>query len=275
MCGRYILVQKTEKLEKRFNVSAAEGTEWKPAYNISPGQLAPVITGNEPGQLQLFRFGMTPFWAKKSMYMINARAEGDHNKEDDPAYKGAKGIITKPSFRKPIRSQRCLIPADAFIEGTVKEKLSKPFVVYLKNNVRPFAFAGIWDEWINRETGEVIRSFAIITTTANALLQKLPHHRSPVILEQRHEKKWLNLKLPLSDVTRLLRPYPAELMNAYPINPAIKSPRAEGKNLIDPSGERVMPEFETKSSQDAGLQGMGSSKKFSYDPEWPWGNRSD
>ncbi|MDT8393532.1 MAG: SOS response-associated peptidase [Bacteroidales bacterium] len=275
MCGRYILVQKTERLEKRFNVSAAESTEWKPAYNISPGQLAPVITGDEPGQLQLFRFGMTPFWAKKPMYLINARAEGEHNKEDDPAYKGAKGIITKPSFRKPIRSQRCLIPADAFIEGTVKEKLSKPFVVYLKNNVRPFAFAGIWDEWINRETGELIRSFAIITTTANALLQKLPHHRSPVILEQRNEKKWLNLKLPLSDITKLLRPYPAELMNAYPIDPAIKNPRAEGKNLIHPCGERIVPEFETKTSRDAGLQGMGSSKKFIYDPGLPWGNRND
>ena len=177
MCGRYILVQKLELIEKRFNVTAPAGSVWKPSYNISPGQLAPVITSENPGELQLYRFGMTPFWAKKAMYLINARAEGDHNKEDDPGYKGAKGIITKPAFRKPIRSQRCLIIADAFIEGTVKEKLSKPFVVYLKINVRPFAFAGIWDEWTDRETGEISRGFSIITTTANELLQKLPHHR--------------------------------------------------------------------------------------------------
>lgn len=270
MCGRYILVQKIELIEKRFNVTAPEGSEWKPAYNIAPGQLAPVITSDDPKKLQLYRFGMTPFWAKKPMYMINARAEGDHNKEDDPNYKGAKGIISKPSFRKPIRSQRCLVIADAFIEGTVKEKLSKPFVVYLKNNVRPFAFAGLWDEWTNKETGEIIRSFSIITTTANDLLQKLPHHRSPVILDRRHEAKWLNTDLPLADVTKLLKPYPAELMNAYPIDPAIKNPRAEGPDLLKPTGERVVPEYDIKTQEDIELQGMGAGKRFKYDPENPW-----
>ena len=76
MCGRYILVQKLELIKKRFNVTAPEGLEWKPAYNISPGQVALVITSDNPKELQLFHFGMTPFWAKKPMYMINARAEG-------------------------------------------------------------------------------------------------------------------------------------------------------------------------------------------------------
>ncbi len=271
MCGRYILVQALEEIEKRFNVSAPEGTEWKPAFNISPGQLAPVITSDNPRELQMFRFGMTPFWAKKPMYLINARAEGDHNKEDDPNYKGAKGIITKPSFRKPIRSQRCLVIADAFIEGTIKEKLSKPYVVYLRNRVRPFAFAGLWDEWTNRETGEISRGFTIITTTANELLQKLPHHRSPVILDQRYEKKWLDNSLPLADITKLLRPYPADLMNAYPIDPAIKNPRAEGKDLLRPIGERLVPEYDVKSKEDLRLQGMGSGKRFNYNPDSPWG----
>ena len=93
MCGRYILVQKLELIEKRFNVTAPEGVEWKPAYNIAPGQVAPVITSDNPKELQLFHFGMTPFWAKKPMYMINARAEGDHNKEDNPNYQNGSGRI--------------------------------------------------------------------------------------------------------------------------------------------------------------------------------------
>jgi putative SOS response-associated peptidase YedK len=271
MCGRYILVQKLEQIEKRFNVTAPEGMGWRPAYNIAPGQMAPVITADNPRELQLYRFGMTPFWAQKPMYLINARAEGDHNKDDDPGYKGAKGIIIKPAFRKPIRSQRCLVIADAFIEGTLKEKLSKPFVVYLRNQVRPFSFAGIWDEWLNTETGEIVRGFAIITTTANELLLKLPHHRSPVILDQRHEKKWLDNSLPLADITKLLKPYFAELMNAYPIGPAIKNPRAEGPELLKPTGERVVPEYDVKTQEDVELQGMGGGKRFKYDPENPWG----
>ena len=110
MCGRYILVQKIEVLEKRFNVTVPADFDFKPSYNISPGKYAPVITSENPRELQLFQFGMTPFWAKKKMYLFNARAEGDKNKGNSRDYHGGKDIIIKPAFRKPIRSQRCLIP---------------------------------------------------------------------------------------------------------------------------------------------------------------------
>ena len=268
MCGRYVLVQKVELLEKRFNVKAPTGFEYKPSYNISPGRLAAVITNENPRQLELLRFGLTPFWAKKPVMLINARAEGDHNPEDNPDYSGAKGIIIKPSFRKPIRSQRCLVLADCFIEGTTKEKLSRPFVVYLKEGERPFAFAGIWDTWLNHETGEIIRSFAIITTVANELLQKIPHHRSPVILPRSMEQAWIKNDIPLSDVTAMLRPYPADLMNAYPISPAIKNPRAEGPELLKPTGQRLTPEYETRKSEDVNLQGMGMNKRLKQQEDY-------
>jgi len=261
MCGRYILVQKIEEIEKRFNVKAPELFEYRPSYNISPGQFAPVITNENPQELNLLQFGMTPFWAKKPMYFFNARAEGDHNKDNDPGYNGAKGIIKKPAFRKAIRSQRCLVPADAFIEGTTKEKLSKPFLVYLRNKERPFAFAGIWDTWVNKETGEILKSFSIITIVANELLQKLPHHRSPVILPRKAEKSWLKGDLPLTDITKLLQPFPSDRMNAYPISDSIKNPRAEGKELIKPTGQRLVAEKDIARSDDVKLQGMGANKR--------------
>jgi len=262
MCGRYLLIQKVEVIEKRFNIKVADDFEYRPSYNISPGSFAPVISSEDPRTLRLYQFGMTPFWAKKPMYLFNARVEGDFNQDNDPEYKGAKGIISKPAFRKAIRSQRCLVIADAFIEGTVREKLSKPFLVYLRNKERPFAFAGIWDSWVNTETGEITRSFAIITTVANELMQKLPHHRSPVILSRKHEQAWLSNDLPLADVTRLLAPYPAELMNAYPIDPSIKNPRMDGPELIRPAGERIFPEYDIKKSRDISLQGMGTNKRL-------------
>jgi hypothetical protein len=102
-------------------------------------------------------------------------------------------------------------------------------------------------------------------------LQKLPHHRSPVILDRKHEAKWLNTDLPLADVTKLLKPYPADLMNAYPVDPAIKNPRAEGVDLLKPIGERIVPEYDIKTQEDVELQGMGAGKKFNYNPENPWG----
>lgn len=271
MCGRYVLVQKMEVIEKRFNVSNKLGLNWEENYYVSPGQLAPVITDSAPDQIQFFRFGLVPFWAQKDMLLINARTEGDYNREDDPAYSGAKGILSKPAFRKPIRSQRCIVPADAFIEGTTREKLSKPYLVYLREKVRPFAFAGIWDEWVQPTTGEVIRSFAIITSVSNALLQKIPHHRSPVILPQRSEQRWLRQNLQLTDVTALLRPYPAELMNAYPISPEIKTPGNNRKELIQPIGERLLPEVDITVNKEIRLEGMGSNKRFGFNKDKPWG----
>ena len=77
MCGRFVLVETIEVIKTEFNVSF-DG-DYEPNYNISVGQQSFVITDDKPHQLQ-FQFGLTPFWAKKQMYLFNASAEGDHNK---------------------------------------------------------------------------------------------------------------------------------------------------------------------------------------------------
>ena len=272
MCGRYILIQTAEVLERRFEVRVPDTIKLIPSYNIAPGKFAPVITDNHPNILQLFRFGMTPSWMTKPSLFINARAEGDHNPDNDPNFTGAKGIITKPAFRKAIRSQRCLIPADAFLEGPEKEKLSKPYVFYLRDKVRPFAFAGIWDSWKNPVSGEMVNSFAIITTVANDLIRMINHRRSPVILSRSDEKKWLSNTLPLSEVTRLLVPYPAELMNGYPIAPTIKNPLADDPGLIHPVGQLLLPETYMTSKKEVRITGMGSNKQFGFDEQNPLGD---
>ncbi|MFM7216637.1 MAG: SOS response-associated peptidase [Bacteroidota bacterium] len=258
MCGRYVIVSSVETIEKRFNVTADQAaTALKPNYNLGPGALAPVITNVEPNKLQLFTFGLCPSWSKKRMYLFNARSEGDGNPENSPDYKGGKGIISKPSFRKPIRSQRCLVIADAFIEGTKDEGLDKPFVVYLRSG-RPFAMAGIWDTWLNPENGEQVHSFAIVTAPPNSLLQQLPHHRSPVVLRRSDEARWLRAEH-LNEVTELLEPYPADDMNAYPISSRIKNPRNNARELLEPIGERLIPEVTTVVKDRLGLEG-GRSK---------------
>lgn len=271
MCGRYILVQTTEVLEKRFQVEAPAGFLFHGSYNIAPGHIAPVIVGHQPRALQLFRFGLSPHWAKKDMMLINARAEGDHNTEDNAGYTGARGIIAKPAFRKAIRSQRCIIPADAFIEGTISEKLSKPFLVYLRNKVRPFALAGIWDQWHDPVKGTDVFGFAIITTAGNELLRMLPHQRMPVILRPGDETTWLNPEAPLYKITRLLTPFDASQMNAYPIDVAVKSPKATGSQLVKPTGKPLLTETEVLVKRHLVLQGMGNSKQAfnDHNPEAP------
>ncbi|NNC82351.1 MAG: SOS response-associated peptidase [Flavobacteriales bacterium] len=259
MCGRYILVTKVTEVEKRFNVKADPSVHklFVPDVNIGPGGQGLVITDAEPRELQMMTFGFTPFWSKKRMYIFNARAEGDRNKENDMQYTGAREIFKKPMFRHAIRGKRCLIIADGFLEGPEKEKLSKPYVVYLKDKVRPFAFAGLWDEWVNKETGEVIRGFAIITTVSNSVTAAIKHHRSPVIIQPGAESQWLDPEAELSEILQMLDPYPGDLMNAYPVDPAIKHPRAKGIELITPIGERLFEEHDYEFHQELKLLGMG------------------
>lgn len=73
MCGRFVLVDTIKVIKAEFNVSFDGVIE--PNYNISVGQHSLVITDDKPHQLQQFQFGLTPFWAKKQMYLFNARAD--------------------------------------------------------------------------------------------------------------------------------------------------------------------------------------------------------
>lgn len=257
MCGRFVLVQKLEKIASRFDVEIPDILDYKPGYNISPGKYSLVITDRSPNTIENMRFGLTPFWSKKNMLLINARAEGDRNKDNKPDYKGAKDIISKPAFRKAIRSQRCLVIADAFIEGSTANGLDDPYVVYLKGKKRPFAFAGIWDSWKNPKTGNIVEGFSIITTTPNKLLQKIPHHRSPVILRPDQEKLWLKTGTPLTDITACLNPYPAEKMNAYPVSRKIKNPQNDWRELIEPNGKPLEDEEDVSIKDHLSKHGFG------------------
>ncbi len=260
MCGRYAVITKLKVIEKEFQIDVSEILDrFELNPNVSTNDEALVITSDEPKKAQLFRFGFTPSWATKKTYVINARSEGNHNKENDPAYKGAKGIIEKPMFRKAIRSQRCLVIADAFVEGSTTKKLSEPYLVYRRHHKRPFAMAGIWDEWIDKQSGEITRSFAIITTPPTSLLQKIPHHRSPLILAEEDEGRWLDKDLPLSEVTAMMQPFDDHEFNAYPISTAIKSGRNKDVAVLKPVGKQLKKEFEYIFYQELELQGMGET----------------
>jgi putative SOS response-associated peptidase YedK len=275
MLSRYIISTTPSAIESKFALPP-QSILVENNYNISPGQLAPVITNEKPYEIQLFQFGLTPFWAKREMLIGNARSEGDYNKEDYPDFKGAKGIILKPAFRKPIRSQRCLVIASAFIEGVKESRLSIPYLVYLRNHKNPFAIAGIWDTWLNPQTGDSVNSFCIITTSANSLMQKLGHLRMPVILSDNEEKRWIKPTAELTNITCLLNRYDSKLMNAYPIDPKIKNPINNDKQLIQPVGAKVLTEDESQVFQCTSYQGYYRSKKRpEFDDTKPsWGEIS-
>jgi len=259
MCGQYAIVSKIEEIEKKFNVQIKGGDQPSTNRIVVPGNKGLVITSENPREMQSYIFGFTPSWADKPKFIINARAEGDHNKENSPDYKGGKGIISKPFFRKAIRSQRCLVIADSFIESTGKKEQKRSFNFYLKEQVRPFAFAGIWDRWLNKETGELLDTFAIITTRPNQLMLQLPHPRMPVILPPSLYRLFLSNRTPLSDITAILEPFPAQRMNTYEIATSFYKEKDNAHKALQPASQRVEKEHELKLQQELKLFGMGET----------------
>ena len=240
MCKKYVLASALDASEGRFNSRLDLGTAEIPRmFAVDSGDLSYVITCYDPYKIQAFRFGMTPFYSETHLGVVNARAEGDKNLRDDPCYNGSRAIFLKPEFRKPVQFQRCIVIADAYFEWSDK---NIPYLVFLKNRDRPFGMAGIYDLWKDHRTKEEIVAFAIVTTTANQLLQSIGARRMPVILSGSGEKHWIKASSPLADVLRLLHPYPYDKMNAYPVSEMINRPYFNDSSLLAPVGEKLVKE---------------------------------
>lgn len=260
MCGRYIVVSKVKTIGQRFNVRVENVDPVQVQMNIGVGMQGFVITGEMPDNLQTMTFGLTPSWATKPMYLFNARSEGDHNKEDDMHYKGAAGIITKPAFRQAIRQRRCLVIADAFLEGSKEDGLSKPWLIYMRNKQRPFAMAGIWETWHNTSTNTTHHGYAIITAPSSDITAAIGHHRSPVILQKEQERTWLDPRTELSEITSMLHAVQSGLMNAYPVSALLKNAQGQDIELLQPIGETIVDESQIKIERHIHLFGMGESR---------------
>jgi putative SOS response-associated peptidase YedK len=203
MCGRFAFYD-ADKLQSRFETE--NKLNYQPSYNIAPGALTPVIIRQSPNQAVFMKWGLIPFWAKDPQIgykMINARAEDIQN---------------KPSFRRPIRSQRCLIPANGFYEWSLEHR---PYYCYLKNQ-DILAFAGLYDLWIDAEDKQ-IHSYTIVTCQPNSLIGQI-HDRMPVILEKNNESIWINPTTDLSVVLQLLKPFPNIELETCPVSDKVNNP---------------------------------------------------
>ncbi|MCV6628873.1 MAG: SOS response-associated peptidase [Flavobacteriaceae bacterium] len=260
MCGRYNITKKIETVEKELSIRIIEKHLFDGLVNLGPGSMAPVLCYPDATCEQWFQFGLTPHWAKKRMYVFNARTEGDFNKENSAAYRGAKGIIQKPMFRKPIRSQRCLVIASSYIEGPSVAKLNEPYLVF-KNDFSCFTFAGIYDQWVDVNTGEIVSSFAIITTAApNAATKMIDHARIPIVIAEADRNIWLDPKTPLDEALALLRPQDTKQWNAFPIDKSIKNPRNKDLQTLRPTGEAIKKITHIEAVEVLELLGMGETR---------------
>ena len=209
MCGRYTVITPAPALARRF--AAQEAPAPAPNFNAAPSQALPIITNAAPQQIQFVRWGLVPAWSRDPAggpKPINARAET---------------LAEKPSFRQLLARRRCLVLADSFYEWQATARGKVPHRILLQSE-EPFAFAGLWDEWVDKASGEVHPTFTIITTEPNELMARL-HNRMPVILPgPEAERAWLADDLAPAAHQGLLVPYPSELMQEYAVTTRVNSP---------------------------------------------------
>ncbi|MBD0269144.1 MAG: SOS response-associated peptidase [Cyanobacteria bacterium Co-bin8] len=224
MCGRFTQSQSGESVAQAFQLKAVPNLQ--PRYNIAPTQPVSAILATpdspEP-RYQLLRWGLIPSWAKDSSIgsrLINARSET---------------VAEKPSFRAAFKRRRCLIVADGFYEwkSDPNSKTKQPYYFRLKEHA-PFAFAGLWEQWTDPQSGSELDTCTILTTAANAVLEPV-HDRMPVILEPDQYVAWLDPDFyDPKDLQAMLDPYRAEGMESYPVSKAVNSPRNDAAECLEP-----------------------------------------
>tara|TARA_B100000686_G_C16548895_1_gene841465 strand:- start:214 stop:867 length:654 start_codon:yes stop_codon:yes gene_type:complete len=213
MCGRYTLTKSIKTIESHFKPTRIS-LKYFPSFNIAPNQISVVVT--QKSEMMGMNWGLVPTWAKDAQIgnkLINARSETLHE---------------KPSFRDSFENQRCLIPADGFIEWKGKQ----PYYIRFKDQ-RIFAFAGLWSTWDSGD--KPLHTFTIITTEANQTLSAI-HSRMPVIVYPKNYEKWF------FDDSRSLTPLftatPKNELEYFEISTAINFPKNNNANLLQPSGQK-------------------------------------
>jgi putative SOS response-associated peptidase YedK len=218
MCGRFSIYATSQELADGTLCELLAGFREERRYNIAPGQWV-IVVRPEKGQRvpDLAQWGLVPSWAKEPKAgprPINARAEG---------------LESKPTFRGAFRHGRCLIPASGFFEWQQLGKGKQPYFIRPRGGEGIFTFAGLCATWASFE-GE-LQTCTIITTTPNALMADI-HDRMPAILAGADQAAWLDPEN--KKAAELLRPFPAEAMEAFPVGAAVGNPRNDGPELVMP-----------------------------------------
>jgi putative SOS response-associated peptidase YedK len=217
MCFHLAATSAAKTLEARFNAMFPESNLFEPAeeFNAFAHPTLPVIVEGKPDQIELFNWGLVPGWVKDNA-MADKMKKATLNARIETAF-------DKPSFKEPMRFQRCIIPANAFYEWKheqvrVESRSTKTITDKTKYKITTdqevFAFAGLWDSW------QEWKGFSILTMPANPLMARIHNtaKRMPFILTPENEQKWLDPeRVKLYDIQELIVPFPEEMMRAEPV----------------------------------------------------------
>jgi putative SOS response-associated peptidase YedK len=210
-----------DELENRYGASFPDRDRYQPSYYYHAFGLPelPAICSGSPDRVQLLRWGLIPSWTRNS------------NDANEIRYKtfNARGesVSSRPSFSKSFKSKRCIIPVKGFFEWQHAGNEKIPWYIYNADE-EIFSIAGLYDQWVETNTGETFDTFSIITTDANDLLAVIHNtkKRMPVILDRINESRWISLYTSPDEAIAMLKPCPSEILKAHTISNLVNNKTA-------------------------------------------------
>ena len=217
MCGRFSRTSPAELIVEEFCVTSPADVDFRPRYNVCPGETVVAIAQHaDDRRLGALRWGLPP------RGQINVRSESAAQR-----------------FRDSFRRRRCLIVADGFYEWRTEGSVKTPHFFRLVSR-RPFAFAAFWER---SRDAQAAGGAAILTCPPNEVVAAV-HDRMPVVLTGEACARWLEPgEHDLARLAELLRPFPAEQMEAYPVSPLVNSGRNDSSECVRAAGAplRLVP----------------------------------
>lgn len=214
MCGRFTQHLSWQQLVELYGLTGTP-LNLEPRFNIAPTTQVLTVRSDGKGRFaSLMRWGLIPAWWKpenKLPATFNARADT---------------AATKPMFRSAFKARRCIVPASGFYEWKTIEGEKRPFYITAKDGA-PLSIAGLWEAW--DEDGEEKLSCTIVTTDANETMAPI-HNRMPVILGRFDFDAWLSGRAGED----LLKPCPAEWIEAREVSTYVNSVRNQGEKCVAP-----------------------------------------
>lgn len=225
MCGRFTLttadyVSVGQALDADFNRSFAEA--YQPRFNVAPSDAHWIVCLEPETARPAVSLGTWGFPSPRGP-MINARSETMH---------------LRPTFREAVWNGRCGVVADGFLEWSGPKGARLPYWFHRPDH-EPFVFAGLYRDDVNEDSGEVSRTFAVLTTNPNPLVA--PHHdRMPVILGAHGSDAWLrwspNTRTPeaVGELRGLLQPVAEEWLVSTPVSRRVSDVRNDDPQCLEP-----------------------------------------
>ncbi len=238
MCGRYTHLFTWKQLHRLLGLTSPE-QPMRASYNVAPSQRASVVIAEgDQRRAEEYRWGLVPSWAKDVSIgnrTINARSET---------------VASTPAFRAAFRKRRCIVPITGFYEWqqVAEGKRRLPWYITPVDG-ELLTLAGLWEEWREAPDAEPLRTFTILTTTANRTIAPI-HHRMPVVLEGAAIDEWLDPGV--EDVSRLdalLHPARDDQLQMMRVGTWVNAPAHNDAHCIEPAAEEP-------SADEGGLFGV-------------------